>query len=291
MKFPSSFVSLSPMTTRPVILSLTLSLSLSGCLFGNSDESEGPSGYLKSSEPYVQVGNSIALQSKGLDTIRWCDGDKLLSETHPRFEGDTLRFELKQDSLFIIHFVRYYIGDAGMENYSIYVKKSGGPALEGTWSWKGDAFRLVHNSLIPDEKAYYDSLTEASRAEALAYPVTLEFTGTLFKTFATKTLADEFLEAWSKQDGFGIPAWFDTDYYDLTLSKRDGNTIEIKGANTGSAYVRLTINAAGDITFTGSDPENAPETAYANPTSCPNGRIPDWILDFLGENFRDELPI
>ena len=283
MKFPSPLLPVRSVAA----FSCTVSLALSGCLFGNSDEKPVPSGYLQSSEPYVQVGNTVVLQSKGPDSIRWCDGDELFSEAQPGSEGGILQFELKKDSLFFIHYTRYHIGDAGMENYSIYVRTAGGPALEGTWSWKGDAFRLVQNSLIPAEKAYYDSLTEASRAEALAYPVTLEFTGALFKTVVTRTPADDYLNPRPENEGFGIPGWFTTEYYAITLRKLDANTIEVKGAKTGAAFLKLRLNSAGDITYSSSDPKQAPQTYFANPRSCPNLEFPDWVLDFLNANLVD----
>jgi hypothetical protein len=237
---------------------------------------------------YRISGDSIYVTpSNPIDTVyRYCFGDSLVvyidtikeSGMPYSISGNTLTFTNTDTSMNGAGYTMAAVGT--------YSRQGTGVGVEGTWNAVSVVYTVLSGTAPDSIRQEIDSMNAMFSRILASGDVTAQyiFSNGQFTVNSSYAVhwADDYVSSWTKCSLYGT----DTCSYAVTVTKQGGSSVRLVGKTSGET-VTITWNAAGDETFTSSNPTAHPAyTYYANPVQCPNNYEPDWLATFLSANAK-----
>ncbi len=279
------------LSRRNLVLTSVVSLGL--FLGGCSDENPVQSSDEQTGAPdevmeYTISGDNLIFSSEQtVYTYSYCNGDSLVSEADTSEASlDTIPFSVSGNTLKIA-FDEAYFDEAETILVTIwgsFSRTGSGSGIEGKWSFSDVEYTVTEGSLTEDEKEEVEALLFLYRAEM---NMDVEISNGQIKIYYLDSddtaAADMFIMEWNGEY-YDDPSYSDSAEYDITVTKVDASTVQLKGNKTGET-VTIALSKEKE-TYSSSDPENETGTYYDEPVTCPN-EVPGWYYDFLYNNRKE----
>lgn len=286
------------LSRRNLVLTSVVSLGL--FLGGCSEETPVQSSDEQTEAPDEQTGepdevmeytisgdNLITSSEQTVYTYSYCDGDSLVSEADTSEAYlDTIPFSVSGNTLKIA-FDEEYFDEAEtilITIWGLLSRTGSGSGIEGKWSSSDVEYTVTEGSLTEDEKNEVEAWLTLYRAEM---NMDVEISNGKIEVYYLDSddsaLADVFIMVWNGEYN-DDPSWSDSARYDITVTKVDASTVQLKGNKTDET-VTIALSEEKE-TYSSSDPENETGTYYYDPVTCPN-EVPTWYYDFLYNNSKE----
>jgi len=280
----------SMLSRRTLTLFSTLSLSflfiLGGCTEdSNPTQSQGePDGVLDVVMDYSVSGDKLIMPfEESINVYSYCIGDSLVTESDTtKASVDTMKFSQSGNTLKVAVEEFSVNEDDSMlvTLWQVFARKGSGSGLEGTWSSTGLDYTVTGGEITEAQKTELEEMLKGENEE-----MDLVVTSGQIKVYYqenTENLADEFINDWNGE-GYSDPADSDSATYDITVTKVDASTVQLKGNKTDET-VTIVLSDEKEV-YSSSNSENATGAYMYEPENCPN-TVPSWYYAFLSGNSR-----